>query len=308
MILTGASAGIALTAIGGPSRGFAQDGDKPTMKIGSKSYTEQNIMGEALALLLESAGYQAERNLNLGGTAIAHEALVSGDIDTYVEYTGTGLVAILGMEAPEDEDQTSTPEAEVGMDPAYNAVAERYPEEFNVQWLKPWGFNNTYGLAVLPETAEKYNLKTFSDLEDIAGELTLGTDQEFPIREDGLPAFEDEYGFSFGDVTSGDIGLMYSALINGEVDVLNSYATDGRIPEYDLVLLEDDRNFFPPYYAAPIVRLDVLDANPDLIDILNQPAGKIDNLKMAEINNLVDGKGVEPRDAAQQLLEDIGVL
>jgi glycine betaine/choline ABC-type transport system substrate-binding protein len=308
LILTGASAGIALTALGGPSRGFAQDGDKPTMKIGSKSYTEQNIMGEALALLLEGAGYQAERNLNLGGTAIAHEALVSGDIDTYVEYTGTGLVAILGMDTPEDEDQTSTPEAGVGMDPAYNAVAERYPEEFNVQWLKPWGFNNTYGLAVLPETAEKYNLKTFSDLEDVAGELTLGTDQEFPIREDGLPAFEQEYGFSFGDVISGDIGLMYSALINGEVDVLNSYATDGRIPEYDLVLLEDDRNFFPPYYAAPIVRLDVLDANPDLIDILNQPAGKIDNLKMAEINNLVDGKGVEPRDAAQQLLEDIGVL
>jgi glycine betaine/choline ABC-type transport system substrate-binding protein len=101
---------------------------------------------------------------------------------------------------------------------------------------------------------------------------------------------------------------MYSALINGEVNVLNSYATDGRIPEYDLVLLEDDHNFFPPYYAAPIVRLDVLDANPDLIDILNQPAGKIDNLKMAEINNLVDGEGVEPRDAAQQLLEDIGAL
>ena len=308
LILTGASAGLALTALGGPARAFADDGDKPTIKIGSKNYTEQIIMGEAIALLLEDAGYPAERNLNLGGTAIAHEALVSGSIDTYVEYTGTGLVAILGMEVSDDEDELATPTAEIGMDKAYHAVAERYPEEFNVQWLKPWGFNNTYGLAVLPETAEKYNLKTFSDLEDVADQLTLGTDQEFPIREDGLPAFEEEYGFSFGDVTSGDIGLMFSALINGQVDILNSYATDGRIPEHGLILLEDDHNFFPPYYAAPIVRQDTLDANPDLADVLNQPAGKIDNLKMAEINNLVDGEGVEPRDAAQQLLEDIGIL
>lgn len=306
--MTGASAGLALTALGGPARAFAQDGDKPTIKIGSKSFTEQNIMGDALGLLLEDAGFSTELNLNLGGTAIAHEGLLSGDIDTYVEYTGTALVAILGMDMPEKDVESDTKETEAGMDPAYQAVAERYPEEFEVQWLKPWGFNNTYGLAVLPETAEKYDLKTFSDLEAVASELILGTDQEFPIREDGLPAFEDEYGFSFGDVTSGDIGLMFSALINGEVTILNSYATDGRIPAYDLVLLEDDRNFFPPYYAAPIVRQDALEANPELEEILNQPAGKIDNLKMAEINNLVDGQGVEPRDAAQQLLEDIGVL
>lgn len=305
--MTGAAAGIALATAGTTRAAFAQDMGE--IGVGSKNYTEQLIMGEAIGLLLEDAGYMPKLNLNLGGTAIAHEALISGDIDTYVEYTGTGLVAILGMEVPESEEsEGATPEADVGMDAAYMAVAEQYPEEFDVKWLKPWGFNNTYGLALLPETAEKYDLKTFSDLEDIAGELTLGTDQEFPIREDGLPAFEEEYGFSFGDVTSGDIGLMFAALLDGEVDILNSYATDGRIPAYGLILLEDDRKFFPPYYAAPVVRQDTLDENPELEDVLNQPAGMIDDLKMAEINNLVDGEGYEPRDAAQQLLEDIGIL
>lgn len=304
-----ATVGSAVALKLGSSGVLADDGND-TIAVGSKQYTEQLIMGNALALLLEDAGFPAERKLNLGGTAIAHEALISGDIQTYVEYTGTGLIAILGEDLPETgaSDTGATPESGVGMDPAYDIVAEKYPEEFGVKWLKPWGFNNTYGMAVLPETAEKYNLKTMSDMEEVADQLILGTDQEFPVREDGLPAYEEAYGYSFKDVVSGDIGLMFTALENGEVDVLNSYATDGRIPSLGLVLLKDDLNFFPPYFAAPIVRQDALEANPEIEDILNQPAGLIDDTMMASYNQKVDDEGVEPEDAARMLLEEIGVL
>lgn len=311
-----AAAGSTLAARSGAMTTWAQDGGNPTIGVGSKNYTEQIIMGETVALLLEDAGYGADRQMNLGGTAIAHQALMSGDIDTYVEYTGTGLVAILGMDIPAREnpggsatpEAGATPESDASQNPAYIAVAEAYPSEFNVKWLQPWGFNNTYTLAVRPETAEEYDLQTFSDLEAVAGELTLGTDQEFPIREDGLPAMEETYGFSFGDLVSGDIGLMYQALVDEEVDVIVAYATDGRIPAFGLVLLEDDLSFFPPYHSAPIIRQEVLDEYPEIEDVLNQPAGLISNETMAAHNAMVDDEGMEPGDAARSLLQEIGIL
>lgn len=290
--------------------GLALAEDKPTLGIGSKSFTESIIVSHAIGLMLEDAGYGTDRKLQLGGTAIAHEALVAGDIDMYVEYTGTALIALLGEELPErdEADDNATPDTGVGIDPVYDIVAARYPEEFGVRWLKPWGFNNTYGMAVRQETAEEYGLATMSDLADVAGDFKLGTDQEFPIREDGLPAYEETYGYSFKEVVSGDIGLMYKALADGEIDVLNSYATDGRIPALNLVLLEDDLGFFPPYFGAPIVREDALEANPEIEDILNQPAGLIDDEMMARHNQMVDEDGMEPEDAARKLLQEIGVF
>lgn len=306
-VIAGASASTVLAATRGA---LAQDGDKPTIRVGSKPFTESALLGEVIAQLMEDAGYPVERQLNLGGTAVVHEGMVQDELDAYVEYTGTALLAILGMEAPESAavNPEASPAASAGKDEVYRIVADAYPEKFGLVWLEPWGLNNTYSIAVRRETAEEFGLSTMSDLADYAGEMTLGTDNEFPIRPDGLPGYQETYGYTFGDVRQGDIGLMYQALAEGDVDVITSYATDGRIPALDLVLLEDDKNFFPPYYAAPVVRQDTLEAAPDMADILNQLAGRIDNDMMARFNARVDDDGLEPKEAARELLDELGVL
>lgn len=303
-----AAAASALVTGLGARPAFGQD--KPTIGVGSKQFTEQLIVGNALALMLEDAGFETDRRLNLGGTAIAHEALVNGDIDTYIEYTGTALLALLDEELP-DVDEADADEATPDngiVDPAYDIVAERYPEEFGVEWLEPWGFNNTYAIAIPGDTADELGLETTSDLAEHAGDLVLGTDQEFPIRPDGLPGFEERYGFGFKDVVIGDIGLMYNAVDKGDVDIITAYATDGRIAKLGLVLLEDDLSFFPPYYGAPIVRQEVLEEHPDIADILNQPAGLIDNELMGKYNLMVDDGEAEPEEAARLLLAELEIL
>ena len=250
---------VALAAISAP--GAAQDDDPPTITVGSLSFTEPIILGEMISLLLEDAGYGVERSFDLGVSAGAHQALVSGEIDLYVEYTGGGLVAILGLPVPTAE-ETGTPAASIA-EQTYNTVAEVYLEEFGLVWLDEIGFNNTYVMAVTADTAEAYGLVTVSDLAEHASGMTLGTDQEFPDREDGLPGLEAVYGIAFGAVEPGDPGLMYEAIANGEVDVITAYSTDGRLPGLDLVLLEDDRNFFPPYRAAPVVDQALLEEHPE---------------------------------------------
>jgi glycine betaine/choline ABC-type transport system substrate-binding protein len=217
------------------------------------------------------------------------------------------------MELPESTDPSeaaSSPNAgaNAGMDEVYQIVSDAYPDEFGIVWLEPWGMNNTYSIAVRRETAEEFGLVTMSDLADQAGDMVLGTDVEFPVRQDGLPGYENTYGYSFGDVRQGDIGLMYQALDQGDVDVITSYATDGRIPALDLVLLEDDKSFFPPYYGAPVIRQDLIEEAPEIKDILNQLAGMIDNDTMAQANYRVDADGLEPLDAARELLDELGLI
>src|SRR5699024_11181644 len=219
------------------------------------------LLGEIIAQLLEDNGFNVERQLNLGGTLVAHEALVAGDIDTYVEYTGTGLLAILGQELPPREE--ASPEAEVSATPAagggayaqqvYDIVAEEYPNEFGVEWLEPWGFNNTYTLAMRTDHAEELGVTTISELVEHAPDLVIGAPQETLVREDGIPGLEATYGLEFGDTVGLDPGLMYSAIDNEEVDVITALATDGRIESMNLFLLEDDLAFYPPYFAAPVV-------------------------------------------------------
>lgn len=291
--------------------------DKPTITVGSANYTEQFVMAEFIALLLEDAGYPVQRELNLGGTAVAQEALMNGEIDTYGEYTGTAYMAILGHDLPKIEDlpspeATGTPDDLSYLPPlsreVYTTVRDEYREKYNIEWLEPFGYNNTYAMAVRPETAEKHDLKTFSDLEPYAGDMILGTDQEFPVRPDGLPGYEEAYGYEFKDVVAGDIGLMYDALDQGEVDVITAYTTDGRIKKLGLVVLEDDKHFFPPYNSCPLVRIPVLEDNPGLYDIINQLAGKIDEEEMASVNFRVDEDGLTAHDAAQEFLVEKGFL
>lgn len=305
--VTTASAALVLPALPG-EQVLAQDGDKPTISVGSANYTEQFVLAQMIALKLEEAGYPVERKLNLGGTAVAHAALVNDEIDTYPEYTGSALAAILDLDMPETATPAATAGASLENDAVFQLVKQKYAEEFGIEWLPPFGFNNTYAICVTEETAAELGLETISDLEPHAGDMVLGSDQEFPVRPDGLPGFEDAYGFGFQDVVAGDIGLMYSALDSGEVDVITSYSTDGRIPALGLLNLEDDLGFFPPYHAAPLVRQDTLEKAPEIRGILGELGGQITNEEMASVNFRVDEEGVEPIDAARDFLVEQGLL
>lgn len=304
------TAGVAAASVLGSPAAFAQD--KPTVNVGAKDFTEQLIIGEIVAQLLENDGFPVERQFNIG-TLIVHEAMVNGEVDTYVEYTGTGLIAILGQELPPRGDAaegeaTATPAAGGGYaDTVYDMVAEAYPEEFGAEWLEPWGFNNTYALAMRRGHAEELGVTTISDLIPLAGDLSLGSTAETIAREDGVMGLENTYGLDFSDVVSLDAGLMYTAIDGEEVDVITAFATDGRIESMDLVLLEDDLEFFPPYYAAPVVRQDMLEQAPEIRDILNVLAGQIDDARMTEMNYMADEEGQEPADIARNFLTEEGL-
>ena len=287
---------------------LAQHEEPPTIVVGSLGFTESIILGEMIVLLLEDAGYMVERRLDLGVSAEAHEALVRGEIDVYVEYTGGGLVAILGLPVPAaGGDGTATPAVSIP-EQTYATVAARYLDEFGLVWLDEIGFNNSYALAVTRETADAYNLQSMSDLQGVAGGLTLGTDLEFPERQDGLPGLEAAYGIEFGEVQSGEPGLMYSAIASGDVDVITAYTTDGRLPGLDLVMLEDDAHYFPPYFAAPVVDQELLEQHPEIGEVINQLSGRIDDATMAELNRQVDVEGMAPREVARAFLVEQGLI
>ena len=296
-----------LASIAGMSGALAQDEDKPTVSVGTVAYTEQVIMGELLSLILEDAGYEVERTFNLASEAMLHQAHESGEVDASVQYTGSGLVGILGMDVPEPTvNDVGTPVSIP--EQSYDIVSREFEEQFGLIWLDQLGFNNTYALLVTQETAEEYNLETISDLQEHSGELTLGSDVPFPARPDGLPALESGYDMEFGDVVTMDVGLLYSSVAQGEVDVIVGYSTDGRIPLLDLVILEDDLDHFPPYYAAPVVDQELLDSNPEIADLFNQLAGLFDDEMMAQMNYEVDEENREPREVAREFLEDQGII
>jgi glycine betaine/choline ABC-type transport system substrate-binding protein len=294
----------------GTVTGIAAQNNKPTVTVGSKQFTEQLILGELLAQLLEDAGYPVERQIGLAGTDIVHQALVNDEVDTYVEYTGTGLLAILNMSLPAGTPTAgaaATPVA--GADAVYDIVKDEYAKQFNVAWLDPLGFNNTYTLALTQERAAELGVETISDLIAVSGDLTFGATQEFLTRPDGLPGLMETYqGLQFADAQGFDPGLVYQAVDSGDVDVISAFATDGRIPALGLVTLEDDLGFFPPYYAAPLVRQELLDEDPAVADVLNSLAGSLDDQTMADLNAQVDVEGEEPEDVARAFLEEQGLI
>jgi glycine betaine/choline ABC-type transport system substrate-binding protein len=261
-----------------------------------------------VALLLEDAGYEVERKFNLGGTVVAHSALVSGEIDLYVEYTGTALVAILGLEVPPaQEGGQGTPVVSIPQQ-VYDIVAGVYLDEFGAVWLEPFGFNNTYTMTVTQETAEQFGLQTISDLEGVVADMVVGGTRAFMIREDGMPGLEEAYGFEFADGVGRDPGLVFLAVESGEVDIVSANSTDGRIQATGLVMLEDDLGFFPPYYLGPVVNQELLEQYPELEGVLNQLAGKIDEVTMAQMNFRVDEGGEQPIDVARDFLVDQGII
>lgn len=314
-----AAGGAALVATQGRLRPASAQ-EMPTVAVGSKQFTEQLIVGEMLAQLLEDAGYEVDRQIGLQGTDVVHQALLAGEVDTYVEYTGTGLINILNLSLPAATPgaEAASPAADMasptagqtgGMaDAVYDIVKAEYETQFNVTWLDPLGFNNTYTMAVRPETATELGLTTISDLADHAGDLTFVGTQEFLERPDGLPGMTAAYGFEFGENVGVDPGLVYQALVEEQGDVISAFATDGRIPALGLVLLVDDLGFFPPYFAAPVVRLDLLAEDPAIADVLNKVAGRIDDATMADLNFQVDDGGEEPEDVARAFLQEQGLI
>ncbi len=262
-----------------------------------KNFTEQDIMANLVGVLLEeNTDLKIKTKAFLGGTDVCFSALKTGSADVYVEYTGTGLVNIMGEKTISDPDAV------------YQKVKEQFPGKYQIEWLEPIGFNNTYAIAVTQETAQKYNLKTVSDLQAYQAEIVFGTEQEFLDRDDGLKGMKSTYGLNFKDVKAMDAGLKYQALTSGDVQAIDAFTTDGRLAKNNLVLLEDDKQFFPPYYAAPIVRSEVLKQHPEVGEALNKLAGKIDEKQMAELNAQVDVEKKKAKDVAKQWLEQNGLV
>jgi osmoprotectant transport system substrate-binding protein len=278
--------------------GTGQDSGS-AIQIGSKDFTESFIVAEMYAQLLENAGFTVQRRLNLGGTPVAHEAILRGDIDLYPEYTSTGLLTVLKLAPLQDTQQI------------ISTLRSQYEEQFGLTWLEPAPFNNTQALAMTRAGSEAYGIRTFSDLADRAPDLVLGGPAEFFEREDGIRALQTEYGgFQFKELRQlGTGSLRYQALLDGQIDVVVAFGTDGQIQGYDLVRLEDDRGVYPIYQIAPVVRRDVLEQSPEIADVLNRLAPLLVDEVMSGLNWQVDGPDKrEYADVAREFLQQNGLL
>lgn len=272
--------------------------DENTVVIGGKKYTEQVILVHILDQLIEDrTDIKVINKADLGATDILHQGMLDKDLDMYVEYTGTAYAIILKAEL-----DTTDPQV------IYDRVKDYYSKEFNMTWLTPFEFNNTYATAVRSETAEELGLEKTSDLKGKAEELTLASDFDFLEREDGIENYNKTYGLTWKDNIGMDPGLMYSAVKEKQIDAIIAYATDGRIPRFDLKLLEDDQAFFPPYFAAPVVNNEILEKHPEIADILGELAPHLTMGKMAELNSQVDIDGELESKVARDFLAEAGLL
>lgn len=273
-----------------------EERDENVIVVGSKAFSEAYVLAEMFAQLIEAhAGLEVERRLNLGGTHICFQALKNGEIDLYPEYTGTGLMAIL------DGPPATDPAQVLGH------VREVFAARWDLTWLDPFAFDNSYTLAMHRPRAEALGITKISDLVGRT-DLVGGFATEFLARGDGYPGLAKHYGLELADTRAMEAGLMYQAAESDSVDVVSAYATDARIDKMDLVVLEDDKEFFPPYNAAPLVRRELLAAHPEVRDALGLLAGRLDDAQMRALNGQVDVHGRDPHDVAREYLVEIGAL
>ncbi len=278
--------------------GQQDDQDQRVVVIGSKPHAEQYILGEMIAIMLEEhTDIEVVRNFGIaGGTSNLHPAMISGEIDIYPEYTGTGWMFVLKQDLIADPMEM------------FEAVRDQYQEDFDITWLNPLGFNNTFTLAVPRQLAEDYDLETFSDVAAVSSELVFGAEFDFFERDDGFDALADTYNFNFKSIREMDIGLKYQSIGSDEVDVINAFSTDGQISLFDLVILEDDKSFFPSYYAAIIVRSEILEKYPEIEEVLGMLSGQISDAEMTEMNYQVDELKREAADVAREFLANKGLI
>ncbi len=264
--------------------------------VASKPFGESYLLAEMFAQLLEARGLQVDRRPGLGATEIAFRALRANAIDVYPEYTGTGLLAILG------EPPVASPGA------AYQRVSSEFVARFGTRWLPPLGFQNTYAISVRRPTADSLHLATLSDLARAGAALRGGFTPDFLGRADGLPGLERAYGLHLRDTRALLPAVKYQALAEGKVDVIDGYSTDGLISRYGLVVLTDDRHFFPPYEAAALVSPRLAAENPRAIAALSELSGRIDERQMREWNRRVEVDAAPVATVAHDALTSLGLL
>ncbi|BGE81233.1 osmoprotectant ABC transporter substrate-binding protein [Staphylococcus petrasii] len=288
---------LSLTVLSGCNLpGLKNNNSDDEVKITSLGTSESQIMSHMLRLLIEhdtNGEIQPTLINNLGSSVIQHNAITSGEANmSGTRYTGTDLTGALGEDAIKDPDK------------AMKATKKGFKGKYNQTFFDSYGFANTYSLMVTKETAKKYDLETVSDLKKHAKDLRVGMDSAWMNRKgDGYPGFKKEYGIDFGTVRPMQIGLVYDALNAGQLDVAVGYSTDGRIAAYDLKVLKDDRKFFPPYDASPLVTDELLKEKPELKPIVKKLEGKISTEQMQKLNYLADGKGQEPATVAENFLK-----
>jgi len=287
LLLDAAATGIVLAALSFLSCSHARP---RTLVIGSKNFTEQVILGEILAQRLEAkTGLRVERRFYLAGTYISHQALLAGRIDAYVEYTGTALTAILKQSVESDPGDV------------YAKVKRQYASQFDLEVMDPLGFNNTFAIVIRGETARRHRLHTLSEAVPFARDWRPGFGYEFMERGDGYQGLVRAYHLAFGQSPRiMDLGLLYRALLENQVDLVAGNSTDGLIAARDLAVLQDDKHYFPPYQAVPVVRRETLVRHPMVREALNQLGGKISDEEMRRLNYAVDG---EHRDVAEVIRE-----
>jgi osmoprotectant transport system substrate-binding protein len=268
-----------------------------TIRIGSKNFTEEFVIAEIYAQALEAKGLKVDRSkFNLGSTQIAMAALEHGDIDLYPEYTGTGLLDVLHL-APIRDPKV-----------LYATVRDAFAERYRLTWLTPSPMNDSQALATTQAIATRFDIATLSKLATVAPQLRLATIPEFTSRADGLPGLQKFYGgFHFKDVTSYDIGLKYDALLQGGADVATAFTTDGAIAANDLVIIADDRRFWPAYNVAPVVRQDALAKHPQIATILDTVSPFITEGAAQHMNYAVEHDKADPADVAAKFLKELAL-
>ena len=268
-----------------------------TINIATKPMTEGYILGQMLTELIEQ---DTDLKVNItngvgGGTSNIHPAIVKGEFDMYPEYTGTSWEAVLKKEGSYDESK-------------FNELEKEYKEKYNLEWGNLYGFNNTYGLAVNKDIAEKYNLKTYSDLAKVSNELIFGAEYDFFEREDGYKELQKVYNMNFKKQIDMDIGLKYQAMKDKKIDVMVIFTTDGQLAISDVLVLEDDKKMYPSYRAGTVVRSEILSEYPELKPVLEKLNNILDDKTMADLNYQVESKGKKPEDVAREYLQEKGLL
>jgi osmoprotectant transport system substrate-binding protein len=273
--------------------------------VGSKFFTEQVILAELLAQHIEArTGIPVERKTNLGGTLLVHKALLAGDLDLYVEYTGTALTAVLN----ESPDRSSAAAGQGVSNSAYQKVKQLYAERFNLDVTEPLGFENTFAMVIRGEDAKNLHLRTISDIVRFAPQWRVGVGYEFLERPDGFRGWADLYQLHFaGQPRVMDLGLIYRALVDRQVDLVAGNSTDGLIDALGLVALEDDRHYFPRYDAVPIVRKSTLERFPQLRVALGELGGKVFESDIRKLNHAVDVLHQDPTAVVREFRSSKGL-
>ena len=272
--------------------------EEKVITIATKPSAEQLILGEMASLIIEkNTKIHVEKKFSIGGgTSNIHPAMIKGEVDMYPEYTGTSWLFVLKNEKalPKDE--------------MYAQLKKEYEDKFNFEWLGLLGFNNTFTLSMKREEAEKNNIKTFSDLAKASKNYRFGAEFDFFEREDGYPGLKKTYGFDFKKLVELDINLKYKAMEGKEVEIINSFSTDSLIKKYDLVTLQDDKNYFPSYNAGFVIRKETLEKYPEIKPLIEKLNGMIDDETMTNLNYQVEVENKNPQDVARKFLEEKGLI